>query len=81
MIEFGVIVPTKVERTAFGLRIPQSRRVLAVYFDKNNKVIDKALLGLKDGKVIDFNTNRTPSFGADRTFVESILNSFTSSNN
>lgn len=69
-------VETKVNRTAFGLRMPQERRLLAVYFDKNNKVTDKALLGLEDGKVVDISTHRTPSFGQDRTFVESILSSF-----
>ena len=69
-------VETKVDRTAFGLRMPQERRLLAVYFDKNRKVTEKALLGLEDGKVVDINTHRTPSFGQDRTFVESILASF-----
>ncbi len=69
-------VETKVERTAFGLRMPRERRLLAVYFDKNNRVVEKALLGLQDGKVIDINTHRTPSFGQDKTFVESILSSF-----
>lgn len=69
-------VETKVERTSFGMRIPKSRRVLAIYFDKDSKVLDKALLGLEDGKVVDIDTHRTPSFGQDRTFVESILSSF-----
>ena len=69
-------VETKVDRTAFGLRMPQERRLLAVYFDKNRKVTEKALLGLEDGKVVDIDTHRTPSFGQDKTFVESILSSF-----
>ena len=68
-------VETKVERTAFGLRMPQERRVLAVYFDAKNRVESKALYGLEDGKVVDVNTHRTPSFGEDRTFVQSILSS------
>lgn len=69
-------VETKVERTAFGLRMPKERRVLAVYFDDKNKVISKTLYGLEDGEVIDMDTRRTPSYGADRTFVQSILSSF-----
>lgn len=69
-------VETIVERTAFGLDTPKSRRVLAVYFDKNRKVVDKALYGLEDGKLIALETTRTASFGQDRTFVESIISSF-----
>ncbi len=68
-------VETKVDRTAFGLRIPKERRVLAVYFDKNGKVTDDILYGLEDGKLVDMNTHRTPSYGQDRTFVESIISS------
>jgi outer membrane protein assembly factor BamE (lipoprotein component of BamABCDE complex) len=69
-------VETKVDRTAFGLRIPQERRVLAVYFDANNKVTHTILYGLEDGKIVDLNTHRTPSYGEDRTFVQSIISSF-----
>lgn len=69
-------VETKITSTAFGLNIPDSRRVLAVYFDKDGKVKDKALYGLKDGKVFTIESRRTPSYGIDRTFIESILQSF-----
>jgi outer membrane protein assembly factor BamE (lipoprotein component of BamABCDE complex) len=69
-------VETKVERTAFGLTTPKERRVLAVYFDKKNKVSDKALYSLADGKFVTLETRRTPSFGSDRTFIESIISSF-----
>src|SRR4029079_18520733 len=41
-------VETKVSQTAFGLTTVQERTVLAVYFDKNKKVADKALYSLKD---------------------------------
>lgn len=69
-------VETKVDRTAFGLTNIKSRKVLAVYFDANKKVADKVLYGLEDGKIINVETRRTPSFGQDRTFVESIIASF-----
>ncbi|MBU1174486.1 MAG: outer membrane protein assembly factor BamE [Alphaproteobacteria bacterium] len=69
-------VENKVERTAFGLRLPKERRVLAVYFDKDKRVESKVLYGLEDGKIVDINTHRTPSYGQDRTFVQSILASF-----
>lgn len=69
-------VETKVSETAFGLRTIDSRKVLAVYFDKNKRVKDKALYGLKDGKPVAFETRRTPSYGEDKTFISSILSSF-----
>jgi outer membrane protein assembly factor BamE (lipoprotein component of BamABCDE complex) len=69
-------VETKVRQTSFGVRMIDSRTVLVVYFDKNNKVVDKAVYGLQDGKTIDIETRRTPSFGEDRTFIDQILQSF-----
>jgi outer membrane protein assembly factor BamE (lipoprotein component of BamABCDE complex) len=69
-------VETKVQQTAFGMTTIKSRTVLAVYFDKNKKVVDKAVYGLQDGKTVTIETRRTPSFGEDRTFIDQILQSF-----
>ena len=69
-------VETKVRETAFGMRMVDSRTVLVIYFDKNKKVIDKAVYGLQDGKTIAIESRRTPSFGEDRTFIDQILQSF-----
>ncbi len=69
-------VQTKIEQTQFGLKSVKSRTVLAVYFDANNRVKDKAVYTLKDGRLFALNTTRTASFGQDRTFVEQILASF-----
>jgi len=69
-------VETKVRQTAFGMTMVDSRTVLAVYFDKNKKVVDKAVYTLKDGKTVTIETRRTPSFGEDRTFIDQILQSF-----
>lgn len=68
-------VETKVQETAFGLDTVQERKVLAVYFDDDNKVKDKAIYGLQDGRVFTVESRRTPSFGEDRTFVEQLLGS------
>jgi outer membrane protein assembly factor BamE (lipoprotein component of BamABCDE complex) len=68
-------VETKIQTTAFGLDMVQERTVLAIYFDANKRVSQRAVYGLEDGVVIDMETRRTPSFGEDRTFVESILSS------
>ena len=66
-------VETKVRQTAFGMTMVDSRTVLVVYFDKNKKVVDKAVYGAKDGKVIAIQSRRTASFGIDRSFLESLL--------
>lgn len=68
-------VETKVQETAFGLDTVEERKVLAVYFDDNNKVKDKAIYGLQDGRVFEIESRRTQSFGEDRTFVQQILGS------
>ena len=68
-------VQTKVSRTAFGLDLSKDRTVLAVYFDKNKKVSDKAVYGTQDGKVFTIQSRRTASFGEDRSFLESLLSS------
>ncbi|HHY51440.1 MAG TPA: outer membrane protein assembly factor BamE [Alphaproteobacteria bacterium] len=69
-------IETKKQQTAFGLEVAKERTVLAVYFDKNKRVVDKAVYGTKDGKVFPIETRKTPSFGEDRNFIESILASF-----
>jgi outer membrane protein assembly factor BamE (lipoprotein component of BamABCDE complex) len=69
-------IETKKETTAFGLEMIKERTVLAVYFDKNKRVVDKAVYSAKDGKVFPIETRKTPSFGEDRTFIDSILASF-----
>lgn len=68
-------VETKVSETAFGLRTVRERTVLAVYFGDNERVVDKAVYTLEDGKVVALEQRRTASFGDDRGFVESILSS------
>ena len=65
----------RVQQTAFGMELGKERTVLAVYFDSKNKVKLVERLAAKDGKVINMDSRRTPSYGQDRTFLESILSS------
>jgi outer membrane protein assembly factor BamE (lipoprotein component of BamABCDE complex) len=74
-------VQTKVSETAFGLTSVIDRTVLAIYFDKNKRVADKAIYSLKDGKVVTIEGRKTQGYGEDRTFIQSFINSFTSSGN
>jgi outer membrane protein assembly factor BamE (lipoprotein component of BamABCDE complex) len=69
-------VQTKIQQTSFGLKTGMERTVLAIYFDKNKKVVDKAVYSAADGKTITIESRRTQSFGEDRTFIDQILQSF-----
>ena len=68
-------VQTKVSQTAFGMTTIQDRTVLAIYFDKNKKVADKAVYGAKDGKSFTIEGRKTPSYGEDKSFVDQLINS------
>ncbi|MCB9993678.1 MAG: outer membrane protein assembly factor BamE [Hyphomicrobiaceae bacterium] len=70
-------VETKVEEMTFGMKMVKERTVLAVYFDESMRVKDRAIYGLDQGRVITIESRRTPSYGEDRTFVQSILSSLT----
>ena len=65
-------VETKVNQTAFGLTTVTERTVLAIYFDKNKRVADKAVYSAKDGKVFTIEGRKTPSYGEDKSFIQSI---------
>ena len=69
-------VETKVNQTSFGMTMIEERTVLAIYIDRNKKVIERAVYALEDGKAVNIETRRTPSFGEDATFIDSILSSF-----
>jgi outer membrane protein assembly factor BamE (lipoprotein component of BamABCDE complex) len=69
----------KVSQTAFGMQTNEQRTVLAIYFDKNKRVKDRAIYTLKDGRTFAIEQRRTPSYGADKTFIDSILSSFNGS--
>jgi outer membrane protein assembly factor BamE (lipoprotein component of BamABCDE complex) len=68
-------VQTKVNQTAFGLTTVTDRTVLAVYFDKNKRVADKAVYGVKDGKSFTIEGRKTPSYGEDKSFIEQLIDS------
>lgn len=49
------------------------RRVVAVYFDKKDKVEQIANYGLKDGKVFDFIRRETPVYTRDQGMLKEIF--------
>ena len=52
------------------------RKVMAVYFDKGKKVTRIATYGMQDGKVVDFASATTPTFGSDASFIKSLFFNF-----
>ncbi len=52
------------------------RRIVAVYFNKTQSVDRVAYYGLKDGKVFDFISRKTPSHGSDTNVLKQLLGNF-----
>ncbi len=52
------------------------RRVVAVYFNKEENVSKVGYYGLKDGRVFDFISRTTPSHGTETGFIKQILGNF-----
>ena len=61
------------KQVAFFSPTVLKRQILAVYFDKNNKVTDVRHYSLKDGHVIAFETRETPARGRETTFLQELL--------
>jgi outer membrane protein assembly factor BamE (lipoprotein component of BamABCDE complex) len=49
------------------------QRILAIYFDSNDRVSQIAEYGLQDGQVFDFVTMTTPTGGQDLNFIQGLL--------
>lgn len=58
---------------AFARSKVVDQRILAVYFDENNRVSQIANYGLQDGRVFDFVSRTTPTGGSDVSFVSQLL--------
>ena len=61
------------KQVAFFTPTVLRRSVLAIYFDKNNKVTDVRHYALKDGHVIAFESRETPARGRETTFLQELL--------
>src|ERR1700685_4675115 len=61
------------KKVAFFTPLVLKRQILAVYFDKDNKVTDVRHYGLEDGHLITFETRETPARGRETTFLHELL--------
>jgi outer membrane protein assembly factor BamE (lipoprotein component of BamABCDE complex) len=53
------------------------QRVVAVYFDKDRRVMRLANYGLKDGKIFDFLSQTTPTGGVELNYLRGIFKNLT----
>jgi outer membrane protein assembly factor BamE (lipoprotein component of BamABCDE complex) len=67
------ISTTTEKKMAFMTPSVVDRKVVAIYFDKRNIVQRIGNYGLKDGKVIDFNSRQTPVYGGDEGLIKSLF--------
>jgi outer membrane protein assembly factor BamE (lipoprotein component of BamABCDE complex) len=49
------------------------QRVVAVYFDKDRRVVRLANYGLKDGRMFDYVSRTTPTGGAEVTYLSNMF--------
>ena len=49
------------------------QRVIAVYFDKDRRVVKLANYGIKDGKIFDFYSKTTPAGGQELNYLRGIF--------
>ena len=61
------------KQVAFFAPTVLKRQILAVYFDKNNKVTNVRHYGLQDGHIIAFESKETPARGRETTFLQELL--------
>jgi len=63
------------ETTAFLAPKVTDQRILAVYFDADQRVERFANYGLQDGRIFDFIGRKTPTSGAEITLLRQIFSS------
>ena len=66
-------ISQQVKQTAFMRPRVTDQQVLAVYFDKDDRVTRIANYGLQDGRVFDFIGRKTPTTGQELTFLQQVL--------
>ncbi|MEM7188907.1 MAG: outer membrane protein assembly factor BamE [Pseudomonadota bacterium] len=66
-------VSTQIEHYTYNEPTVLDRRVVAILFDANDVVASVNQYGMDDGKVIDLETNTTPTYGRQLTIVEQLF--------
>ena len=66
-------VATQIEHYTYNDPVVLDRRVVAVLFDQNDLVVSVNQYGMDNGKVIDLETDTTPTYGRQLTIVEQLF--------
>ena len=66
-------ISSTTQRTAFFTPVELERLVIAVRFSKEDRIAGVAQYGLKDGRIIDINTNRTPVTGSEFSLLKELF--------
>ncbi len=66
-------ISTTTKTVAFLKPREVDREVVAVYFDRTERVRDVARYGQKDGIIVDYNDDETPARGKDLSFLEQVF--------
>lgn len=74
---FYYISQTRTRAAAFLPERVVDQRVIAVYFNKDEKVSKIADYGLQDGRVFDFVSRTTPTAAVDQTFIQQLFSAVT----
>jgi outer membrane protein assembly factor BamE (lipoprotein component of BamABCDE complex) len=69
-------ISQKTEQTSFMPAEETNRRIVAVYFDRNRKVQRLADYGMKDGKIFDYVSQKTPSGGEELSYLSYLFRVF-----
>ena len=70
---FYYISQTRTRSAAFMKQRLVEQQILAIYFDKDGIVSQRANYTMKDGKVFDMISRTTPTGGKDLTFLQQML--------
>ena len=66
-------VSTQIEHYMYNEPEVVDRRVVAILFDQNDVVASVKEYGFEDGRIIDLETNTTPTYGRELTILEQIF--------
>jgi outer membrane protein assembly factor BamE (lipoprotein component of BamABCDE complex) len=69
------------KQVAFFTPTVLKRQILAVYFDKTNKVTGVRHYSLRDGHIIAYESRETPARGRETTFLQELLKATPGSSN
>ncbi len=62
------------KQVAFFNPTVETRKILAIHFDKDGKVTGLQHYALKDGHIVSFETRETPALGKEMTILEQLFN-------